>query len=68
VSHARAGGCQSWTVSLSPRRAFADGRVTSDNGRVLVLTYQRPGARATIVHDGRSTSIPWSPHITVAAW
>jgi hypothetical protein len=41
---------------------------TSDDGRVLVLTYQRPGAKATIVHDGRSTPIPWSPYITMAAW
>lgn len=41
---------------------------TNDDGSVLVLTYQRPGAKAAIVHDGRSTSIPWSPHIGVAAW
>ena len=41
---------------------------TSDDGSVLVLTYLRPGTNATIVHDGRSTSIPWSPHIAVAAW
>jgi hypothetical protein len=33
---------------------------TSDDGRVLVLTYQRPGAKAAIVHDGRSNPIPWS--------
>jgi hypothetical protein len=41
---------------------------TSDDGSVLVLTYLRPGTNATIVHDGRSTPIPWSPHIAVAAW
>jgi hypothetical protein len=41
---------------------------TNDDGSVLVLTYQRPGAKAAIVHDGRSTPIPWSPHIGVAAW
>ena len=41
---------------------------TNDDGSVLVLTYQRPGAKAAIVHDGRSTLIPWSPHIGVAAW
>jgi hypothetical protein len=41
---------------------------TSADGRVLVLTYQRPGAKAAIVHDGRSTPIPWSPYIGVAAW
>jgi len=39
-----------------------------DDGSVLVLTYLRPGANATIVHDGRSTPIPWSPRIAVAAW
>ena len=36
---------------------------TSADGRLLVLTYQRPGAKAAIVHDGRSTPIPWSPYI-----
>ena len=41
---------------------------TSGDGRVLVLTYQRPGAKAAIVHDGRPTPIPWSPYIGVAAW
>jgi hypothetical protein len=41
---------------------------TSADGRVLVLTYQRPGAKAAIVHDGRSTPIPWSPYIGAAAW
>ena len=41
---------------------------TSADGRLLVLTYQQPGAKAAIVHDGRSTPIPWSPHIGAAAW
>jgi hypothetical protein len=41
---------------------------TSDDGSVLVLTYQQPGAKAAIVHDGRSTPIPWSPYIGAAAW
>jgi len=41
---------------------------TNYDGSVLVLTYQRPGAKAAIVHDGRSTPIPWSPYIGVAAW
>jgi hypothetical protein len=41
---------------------------TSDDGSVLVLTYLRPGTNATIVHDGRDTSIPWSRSIAVAAW
>ena len=41
---------------------------TSDDGSVLVLTYQQPGAKAAIVHDGRSAPIPWSPYIGVAAW
>ena len=41
---------------------------TSADGSVLVLTYQRPGAKAAIVHDGRSTPIPWSPYIGAAAW
>jgi hypothetical protein len=40
----------------------------NDDGSILVLTYQRPGAKAAIVHDGRSTPIPWSPHIGLAAW
>jgi hypothetical protein len=41
---------------------------TSADGRVLVLTYQRPGAKAAIVYDGRSTPLPWSPYIGAAAW
>jgi hypothetical protein len=41
---------------------------TSADGSVLVLTCQQPGAKAAIVHDGRSTPIPRSPYIGVAAW
>ena len=41
---------------------------TNADGSVLVLTYQQPGAKAAIMHDGRSTPIPWSPHIGAAAW
>ena len=41
---------------------------TSDDGSVLVLTYLRPGTNATIVHDGQSTTIPWSSSIGTAAW
>ena len=41
---------------------------TNADGSVLVLTYQQPGAKAAIVHDGRSTPIPWSPSIGAAAW
>jgi hypothetical protein len=41
---------------------------TSDDGSVLVLTYLQPGTNATIMHDGRDTSIPWSRYIAVAAW
>ena len=40
---------------------------TNDDGSVLVLTYQRPGAKAAIVHDGLSTPIPWSSYIGAAA-
>ena len=41
---------------------------TNADGSVLVLTYLQPGTNATIVHDGRDTSIPWSRNIAVAAW
>ncbi len=41
---------------------------TNADGSVLVLTYLQPGTNATIVHDGRDTSIPWSRYIAVAAW
>ena len=41
---------------------------TNADGSVLVLSYLQPGTNATIVHDGRDTSIPWSRNIAVAAW
>jgi len=41
---------------------------TNADGSVLVLSYLQPGTNATIVHDGRATSIPWSRYIAVAAW
>jgi hypothetical protein len=41
---------------------------TNADGSVLILTYLQPGTNATIVHDGRETSIPWSRYIAVAAW
>jgi hypothetical protein len=41
---------------------------TSADGSVLVLTYQQPGAKAAIMHDGRPAPIPWSPYIGAAAW
>jgi hypothetical protein len=50
------------------RREFEQILYTSNDGRVLVLTYLQPGTNATIVRDGQSTAIPWSPSISVAAW
>jgi hypothetical protein len=50
------------------RSEFEQILYTSDDGSVLVLTYLRPGTNATIVHDGRSTPIPWSQYIAVASW
>jgi hypothetical protein len=41
---------------------------TNATGRVLVVTYLRPGRNAAILHGGRSTSLPWSPYIGSAAW
>jgi hypothetical protein len=41
---------------------------TNADGSVLILTNLQPGTNATIVHDGRGTSIPWSRYIAVAAW
>ena len=55
----------SWSAATGQQIAVLNTRA---DGRVLVLTYQRPGAKAAIVHDGRSTPIPWSPYIGVAAW
>ena len=50
------------------RSEFEQILYTSNDGRVLVLTYLQPGTNATIVRDGQSTPIPWSPSIAVAAW
>jgi hypothetical protein len=50
------------------RSEFEQILYTNADGSFLVLTYLRPGTNATIVHGGRSTPIPWSPHISVAAW
>jgi hypothetical protein len=50
------------------RSEFEQILYTSNDGSVLVLSYLRPGTNATIVHDGRSAPIPWSPYISVAAW
>lgn len=41
---------------------------TNADGSLLVVTGTRPGQTAGILHDGRYTSIPWSPYIGVAAW
>lgn len=43
------------------RSEFEQILYTNADGSVLILTNLRPGANATIVHDGRATSIPWSP-------
>ena len=50
------------------RSEFEQILYTNADGSVLVLTYLQPGTNATIVHDGRDTSIPWSRYIAVAAW
>ncbi|MGH3189804.1 MAG: hypothetical protein ACRDPY_09855 [Streptosporangiaceae bacterium] len=50
------------------RSEFEQILYTSADGSVLVLSNLRPGTNATIVHDGRETSIPWSRYISVAAW
>jgi hypothetical protein len=50
------------------RSEFEQILYTSADGSVLILTYLQPGTNATIVHEGRDTSIPWSGHIAVAAW
>jgi hypothetical protein len=50
------------------RSEFEQILYTNADGSVLVLTYLQPGTNATIVHDGRDTSIPWSRDIAVAAW
>lgn len=50
------------------RSEFEQILYTSGDGSFLVVTYLQPGTNATIVHDGRDTSIPWSRDISVAAW
>jgi hypothetical protein len=42
------------------RSEFEQVLYTNADGSVLFLTYLQPGTNATIVHDGRDTSIPWS--------
>jgi hypothetical protein len=71
VSWSAATGRQTAVLSNLDARKLGDFEqilYTNADGSVLVLTYQRPGAKAMIVHDGRSDPIPWSPSITVAAW
>jgi hypothetical protein len=41
---------------------------TNATGSELVITGLRPGRNASILQGGRSTPIPWSPSIYVAAW
>jgi hypothetical protein len=55
-------------LNVRKRSEFEQILYTNADGSVLVLTYLQPGANATIVHDGRATSIPWSRYIAVAAW
>jgi hypothetical protein len=50
------------------RSEFEQILYSNADGSVLILTYLQPGANATIVHDGRATSIPWSRYIATAAW
>jgi WD40 repeat protein len=55
-------------INARKRSDFEQILYTSADGSVFVLTYLQPGTNATIVHDGRDTSIPWSRSIAVAAW
>jgi hypothetical protein len=55
-------------LNVLKRSEFEQILYTNADGSVLVLTYLQPGTNATIVHDGRDTSIPWSRYIAVAAW
>jgi hypothetical protein len=71
VSWSAATGRQTAVLSNLNARKLGDFEqilYTNADGSVLVLTYQRPGAKAMIVREGRSDPIPWSPSITVAAW
>ena len=50
-------------LNVRKRSEFEQILYTNADGSVLVLTYLRPGTeRATIVHDGRATSIPGPAH------
>jgi hypothetical protein len=55
-------------LNVRNRSEFEQILYTNADGSVLVLTYLQPGTNATILHDGRDTSIPWSRSIAVAAW
>ena len=55
-------------LNVRKRSEFEQILYTNADGSVLLLTYLQPGTNATIVHDGRGTSIPWSRYIAVAAW
>jgi hypothetical protein len=55
-------------LNVLKRSEFEQILYTDADGNVLVLTCLQPGANATIVYDGRGTSIPWSRYIAVAAW
>jgi hypothetical protein len=55
-------------LNVRKRSEFEQILYTNADGSVLVLTYLQPGPNATIVHDGRETSIPWSRYIADAAW
>jgi hypothetical protein len=70
VSWSTATGQQTVLNNLNARQLgdYEQILYTSADGRILVLTYQRPGAKAAIMHDGQPTPIPWSPYIGVAAW
>jgi hypothetical protein len=41
---------------------------TNATGSMLLVTDTRPGQNATILQGGRTTPIPWSPYIGIAAW
>lgn len=53
---------------MRKRSEFEQVLYTNADGSVLILSYLRPGTNATIVHDGRAASIPWSRYIAAAAW
>jgi hypothetical protein len=55
-------------LNVLKRSEFEQILYTNADGSVLVLTYLRPGTNATIMSHGKSTPIPWSPDISVAAW